>query len=48
MPVFDFTWETTEPGVKPVPFKAKVKAGFPEKTEAGLKLVRVSGVAMVL
>ena len=40
--------ETTEFGVNPVPFRMSVKAGPPGTAAAGLRLVRVSGVAMVL
>ena len=40
--------ETTELGVKPVPFKVSVKPGLPATASAGLRLARVSGVAMVL
>jgi hypothetical protein len=40
--------ETTEFGVKPVPFSVSVKPGCPETVAAGLRLARVSGVAIVL
>jgi hypothetical protein len=40
--------ETTDFEVNPVPFKVSVKLGPPGTAAAGLRLVRVSGVAMVL
>jgi hypothetical protein len=40
--------ETTELGVNPVPFSVSVKLGPPGTAAAGLRLVRVSGVATVL
>src|SRR3984893_10535402 len=40
--------ETIELGVKPVPFKVSVKPELPETAAAGLRLIRVSGVGIVL
>jgi hypothetical protein len=40
--------KTTELGVKPVPFSVSVKAELQGTVVAGLRLVRVSGVAAVL